>query len=71
MPEPSQHTLEVQDTEGDLHKRMVSSKSIEVRYVRQAGTALQRFNLNFSRNSRRFWLHIYKLILTGNQCNVW
>jgi len=31
VPELSQHTLDAQDTEGDLHKRMVSSKSIEVR----------------------------------------
>ncbi len=27
----SQHTIDAHDTEGDLHKRMVSSKSVEVR----------------------------------------
>lgn len=34
VAEAPEHALEAQDTEGDLHKRMVSSKSIEVRYVR-------------------------------------
>ena len=29
--EASKHSIEAQDTEGDLHKRMVSSKSVEVR----------------------------------------
>lgn len=48
VAEVSRHTLDAQDTEGDLHKRMVSSKAIEVRAAvsRRASYRLLMFEMN-------------------------